>query len=214
MSLVRHEVDPCPRCGARHRFVIELAEREQETVLFGGPGDQDDAVEVGLTCPVSDELFTDRVSIPPGARFKRVVTSGGAAGAGPPVSEGSQTSEFEDWVRGSRTVATDFCRTMLTTASGAIPVYFAVLKYLGTERLEGSLGSKASILPPVLFLGAIVLFALALRPEITTITESGFAAYREQRLRRLNRFIGWGVVAFAAGIAVSLGVFIRALATV
>ena len=214
MSLIRHEVDPCPRCGARHRFAIELEQPGEETILFGGPGDRRDGeeVEVGFTCPDREELFTDRVAIPAGAHFKRVVTSAGLAAqttAGEPGAE----SEFTEWVKGSRTLAHEFCRTMLTTAAAAIPVYFAVLKYLGTSRLEGSLGSKATLLPPVSFLIALVLFALALRPQLASIDRAGFEAFRAERLRRLNRYIGWGVAAFAGGIAVALVLFTRALAT-
>jgi hypothetical protein len=210
VPLISHEVNPCSRCGKRHRFAIELSQGEQEAILFGGPGDGDQVLEVGFVCSDTGELFTDRITIPSGTRFERVVKAGGAAERPSPAD----AAEFADWVKGSRALATDFCRTMLTTASGAIPVYFAVLNYLGTARVEGSLGSKVSALPPLLFLAAIVLFALALRPQLTSLTPDQFAAYRGNRLRRLNRFIGWGIGAFSAGMALALGVFLRALDTI
>ena len=89
---------------------------------------------------------------------------------------------------------------MLTTATAAVPVYFAVLKYLGAEAVGGTTFSRVGVLPPLLFLAAAIIFALALRPRFAWIKHADFADFRMTRLKQLNRAMLVGLAVFAVGI--------------
>lgn len=68
---------------------------------------------------------------------------------------------------------------MLTTSSGAVAVYFAILKYLGWEKADlGATFVVLTVVPPVLLLIAAVTFALALRPSLTFVERSEYAEFR------------------------------------
>jgi hypothetical protein len=100
---------------------------------------------------------------------------------------------------------------MLTTSTGAVPVYFAILKYLGVEQIDSTFLASAGILPPLLFLAAVVMFVLALRPRFRTLTESEFAKFRAQRYKWLNRYIVAGTTLFATGACLAIILFFRSL---
>lgn len=93
---------------------------------------------------------------------------------------------------------------MLTTATAAVPVYFAVLKYLGAEAVGGTTFSRVGVLPPLLFLAAAIIFALALRPRFAWIKHADFADFRMTRLKQLNRAMLVGLAVFAVGILLAI----------
>jgi hypothetical protein len=88
-------------------------------------------------------------------------------------------------------------------------VYFAVLKYLGFENLNRIQLSQVTILPPILYLAALILYGLALRPTFKPVSKEGFPAFRESRLIYLNRFLTAGTLVFvgATGLAVVMFFF-------
>jgi len=100
---------------------------------------------------------------------------------------------------------------MLTTATGAVPVYFAVLKYLGADAVGGSWFSRIGALPPLLFLAAAIVFALALRPRFASVKQADFADFRTARLRQLNRDILAGLALFATGVLLAIFLSVGAL---
>jgi hypothetical protein len=102
---------------------------------------------------------------------------------------------------------------MLSTSTGAIPVYFALMKYVGFERISGSLLARTGILPPFLFLLAGILFVLALRPRFAAVTEAEFAEFRAKRLSQLNTYILAGTILFASGICLAIVLLFVALGT-
>lgn len=208
---VNHDIEHCPRCGESHHFWLEVRSAAPDTravPIFGGPG----SYEIAFTCPKTRELFTQELLNPPdgeivGSTDSISVPAASSSSEPPPAIE----SEFSEWVKNSRTTATEFCKTMLTTSTGAIPVYFAVLKYLGIEQIDGSFLASAGILPPLLFLAAIILFVLALRPRFETLTEAEFDTFRTERFLWLNRYITVGTVLFATGVCLSIVLFFRSL---
>ncbi len=106
---------------------------------------------------------------------------------------------------------TDFGKTMLTVSSGAVAIYFAVLNYLGASKASRSLGGIFSAVPPVLFLAAAAVFALALRPRLSAVSRAHFQSFRDDRLRQLNRLLLIGTSIFVIALAVALGVYIDVL---
>jgi len=100
---------------------------------------------------------------------------------------------------------------MLTAATGAIPVYFAVLKYLGSEAAYTSWFARIAALPPILFLVAAVMFALALRPRFALVPLAAFAEFRATRLRQLNALMLTGLALFATAILLAIALAMGAL---
>jgi hypothetical protein len=207
--LLRHTVEKCARCGESHSYALLVRDRDADAVpVFGGGG----RTEVALVCPTTKQLFTQSVSNPEGAEILGPADpsqlSLRTAPAAPP---GAAASDFAEWAKSSRQTATDYCKTMLTTSSGAIPVYFAVLKYLGHERVGSSAIALVGVVPPVLLLTAAMLFAIALRPRLALLTPDGFTQFRTQRLKRLDRYIGAGTAAFGMAVGLAVLIFLRAL---
>lgn len=210
-----HEVMMCPHCGERHRFSVIVQMRaagETAMPLFGGgPG----PAKVAFTCPVTHKIINETVPDPPDGHVI------GPDDSAPPNPESVATTvapsaslgdlEYADWIKASRTTAVEFCKTMLATATGAVPVYFAVLKYLGSESSNGSWFSRIAALPPLLFLSAAIICALALRPRLAVLTPSDFATFRGARLRQLNRDLVTGLSLFATGVLIAIALGVAAL---
>lgn len=209
MRHVDHDIEHCPRCGKSHHFklaVRTLLQHASTVPIFGGPR----AREIVLTCPTTGELFTHEVTDPPNGEILGPADSIDISAdslSGEPSHNPER--EFSKWVKDSRATATEFCKTMLTISTGAIPVYFAVLKYIGIEQIGGSFLAQAGVLPPILFLVATILFVLAIRPRFATLSEAEFAKFRAKRLGQLNLYITTGTVLFATGISIAIVLFFR-----
>lgn len=209
---VDYDIEKCPRCGQAHHFWLQIrsaspALPEERVPIFGGPGVR----ELAFTCPTTGEIFTQEL---PNRSDGEIVGYSDSidvpetpSSSVPPVTE----SQFSEWVKSSRTVATDFCKTMLTTSTGAVPVYFAILKYLGVEQIDSTFLARAGILPPLLFLATVVLFVLALRPQFRTLTEAEFAAFQTQRYHWLNRYMVAGTALFTIGVCLAIILFFHSL---
>lgn len=216
LRYVDHSVAHCPRCAQSHHFTLAIrSDPPQPAVpLFGGPGPGRASCEIAFTCPTTGALFTEEIPDPPDGTVVGPVDPTGVASGATSSGAGSGPSpaaDFAEWAKSSRTTAMEFCKTMLTTSTGAIAVYFAVLKYLGVERIGGSLLARVGIVPPLLFLTASICFALAMRPRLATLSEAEFAGFRAQRLTRLDRYITVGTVLFAAGMCIAIMLFFRSL---
>jgi hypothetical protein len=225
----------CPHCGERHRFgvlVRDKPESQAAVPLFGGGGAPTATTPpatptIAFTCPVTRKIMNEKVPAPPGVEVIGPADSGpadsgpadsgpadsapvddepAAAAAKPPAT--STDAEYAEWIKSSRTTALDFCKTMLTASTGAIPVYFAVLKYLGTESASGSWFGRVAAIPPLLFLSAAIVAALALRPRFALVAPGDFGEFRAGRLRQLNRDLLIALTLFSGGvlIAILLGV--------
>jgi hypothetical protein len=210
--LIRHQVEKCPRCGAAHDFALMVRDLAEISAvpLFGGPAGAG-GPEVGFTCPSTNQPFVQIIPNPPGAEILGPAdpSSGQAPPSAKPSSPGGD--EFGDWVKLSRQVATDYCKTMLTTSTAAIPVYWAVLKYLRLEQVSSSAVALLAIVPPLLFLTATVLFALALRPRFAALRPEQFLQFRTNRLRQLDRYINAGTTAFVVGVGLAILLFLTAM---
>jgi hypothetical protein len=218
---ILHEVAVCPHCGKPHVFPVlvrVLAKTPAPAPLFGGPGAaSDDQPTLAFTCPTTHKMITAHVEPPPDTQI--VGPAGADDGLGRPSDVPMLTAvdaaappanpEYDTWIRTSRETATSFCNTMLGASTGAVPVYFAVLKYLGASAGPGWAG-QLRIAPPLLFLAATVVFALALRPRFGEVTPDGFAAFRLARLQQLNRMMLIGVALFAGGLLLAIAIAVAA----
>ncbi|MFI6371103.1 hypothetical protein [Streptomyces sp. NPDC050546] len=213
----QYTVERCPHCAERHRFALGFGRRA--VLTFGGA-----AAGAGLTCPTTggpivvelelreNETYLGPVDPSAGATVTVALPEPAAAGEAVAPDGGGERAE---WQKASRTTALDFCRTMLATSSGAIPVYTAVLNYVGIKGISGSFAGRLSVLPMILFLLAGVAFILALVPTLATVSdERGFREFRDRRLRLLDRYIWTGVTLFVAAMAFSVYFLFSALGTV
>ena len=217
-------VTRCPRCSQTHEFIlaIESVTPNGEPVAaapaavprvltFAGQEDPDHvAWDVLFTCPAENLVFTETIHLPDHAGTVTSVsskcqeqrpTTGGTA------DPGSASAEYLDWIKNSLTSARDFGKTMIATSSGAVPIYFATLKYVGSEHLGTSWG-WIPLVPPIILVGAVVVFAMAIRPSLLTLGLDEFAQIRNRRLLRMNRLLTSGTAAFLVALLLSLAVFV------
>ncbi|THA23365.1 hypothetical protein [Streptomyces sp. A1547] len=208
----QYVVERCPHCSQRHQFALSFGQRS--TLTFAGPSSR-----AGLACPATGgpivvdlELGADETYLGP---INPLADSAGTT-AVPVVAAGVVSdNERAEWRKGSRSTALDFCRTMLTTSSGAIAVYTAVLKYVGFEKVTQSVNGQLSVLPMVLFLSAATAFAVALVPTLGTVTdENSFREFRDRRLRLLRNYTRAGTAMFVTAMASSIYFLFAALNTV
>jgi len=203
---ITQEIADCPHCGGRHVFSVLVRVRgagAEAVPLFGGPSG---GTTLAFTCPNTHKIISASVPNP---------SEGDIIGPADPDQADAEPEpteqEYADWIKASRATAVDFCKTMLTTATGAVPVYFAVLKYLGADAVSGSWFSRIGAVPPLLFLAAAIVFALALRPRFASVKQADFADFRTARLRQLNRDILAGLALFAAGVLLAIFLSVGAL---
>ncbi len=211
---IPQEIASCPHCGERHVFSVLVQVRGAgagAVPLFGGPSG---GTTLAFTCPNTQKIISASVPNPPdgdiiGPDDPEQTDAEPDPEPDPPPTPTEQ--EYADWIKASRATAVDFCKTMLTTATGAVPVYFAVLKYLGADAVGGSWFSRIGALPPLLFLAAAIVFALALRPRFASVKQADFADFRTARLRQLNRDILAGLALFATGVLLAIFLSVGAL---
>lgn len=124
--------------------------------------------------------------------------------------------EAEDVVTSSLNTATDFCKTLIGLDSGAIPVYFAIMKYLGVDQIPvNSFESYISMLPPVFFLLSIILSSIALIPRRFSVHPIAILTdYKRIRNSRAS-VLKWGIISgsifYILGLIGAIFVFIQLL---
>ncbi|TVR84952.1 MAG: hypothetical protein EA409_00165 [Saprospirales bacterium] len=211
MKIIDYEVAPCPRCNEAHSFKLKgLAQRkaQEEVPIFGGTGATEETgrkSEILLTCPKTKKNFSYAVSEPTGLTIIGLASEVDIALATNTVPASSPIeSDFEEWTKKSRDIALDFCKTMLSTSTGSIPIYFAILKYIGFEKIGSTILSKFAVLPPILFLAAAIFYLFGLRPQYESVAPQTFNAFRKRRLKKLNRFITWGTAIFIGALGLTI----------
>ena len=212
LEILDYDIKQCPVCTHSHHYKLKVFKKktdENKVVLFGGAGEQ---TEVMFECPEKNRKYTFSV---PSVDFEVVSIAtvedvekykADKKAPLPPAT----SNEIADWVKNSRTIALDFCKSMLSTAIGAIPVFFAIVKYLGSEKIskprEGYL-----LLPVVLFLISAVAYVFALKPRFDSIEEIEFVQFKKKRLTQLNNYLVCGTALFIAGIGCAIIIFLKLL---
>lgn len=229
----------CRICGGEH-VVHGIAELLRQPIAFGGAPRPTGSATAGwagpVTCPRESRSFEGELFIP--AEFNESVRrvqiesvtdahvdgrpGGEAAQAmhGVPRAVAQATGTGPDWIDDElsdwrkNTVATQrsYATTMLTTSSGAVAVYFAVLKYLGWEQAHLGAGLVAlTIAAPVLLFAAAASFALALRPSLTFVERSEYAEFRERRVNQMHRLATAATVLYVTALVLAVVTFIAVL---
>jgi hypothetical protein len=211
-----------------------VAELVRQRIAFGGGGDQPDDAPTGapwrvtLTCPRQERPFEGSVLIPAHydesvSRVEVEAVTDAAVDGRPLSTAGAVAPPAADWVDEElkewrkNTVATQraFATTMLTTSSGGVAIYFAVLKYLGWEQANFSAPLVVlTVLPPALFLLAAMAFALALRPSLSYVDRDEYAEFRAHRIGEIHGRVTAGTVLYVAALLLAIAVFLAILEAV
>lgn len=195
-----YTIEKCKICGEEHSFQIDV---EKKVPIFGGASLQESSgkkAEWTFVCPNTGNVFSTRVELPKG-----LVMKGVAEGVVEerPAQVGSDNepakSEYKTWVKDSRDRALSFSTTMLTTSTGSIGILFAILKYLGVEKIADNRYSIYAFIPSIFYLLASLFFILALMPKFANIAPSSFEEFRANVLKRINVHNKLGLYAFLAG---------------
>lgn len=204
-----YDVESCPHCGEPHRFYVEIRAKE---LMFAGKAKADSSGRsVSFTCPVSGLLVTKEIPNPIDGEVigpaDNAFLSTAAGDLLPGMALGNESAhddEFNDWLKDSRSIAIAFSNTMLTASTGAIPIYFGIMKYLGQSKVDSSFFARASVVPPVLFLFSAVSFVFALRPIMSYVSEDEFREFRRQCLKSMNRYMIVGSALFGTAILLAI----------
>jgi hypothetical protein len=214
-KILDYTIDSCPRCKKNHNYVLKViaAASEDKVIMFGGDSvdKNEKKSEIFLECPDTKEGFTWVISNPSNGEIAGVATPKDITDAASTYASTRESSpietEFADWVKNSRSRATDFCKTMISLSTGAVAVYFAVQQYLGFEKISDSTIGKMGILPPILFLISTIFFVLGLRPRFDLIGRAEFFDWRGRILTRMNQFIMAGTSIFLGAIGFAILIF-------
>jgi hypothetical protein len=106
-------------------------------------------------------------------------------------------------------IAREFCKFMIGTSIGAIPIYLGLLKYFLPENYSlGKIAGFTIAFPALVFLLASILFTLGYLPGKSEFSLDIVEEIKENRdiiLNRLNRFIWIGLFVFILGLVLAIG---------
>jgi MFS family permease len=106
-------------------------------------------------------------------------------------------------MKNSLSTGRDFCSSMITISSGAIPVYLGLLGFVLPENFEMTLSELVlSVVPPFVFLVSALVFVFGYLPKVgrfsLNVVEEIEQAY-ESVLKRRKNLIMLGVALFSVG---------------
>jgi len=105
-------------------------------------------------------------------------------------------------------IGREFCKFMITTSVGAIPIYIGILTFLLPKDYQlGLLRSVLSVLPAVIFLVATTVFAVGYLPVTSQFSLDIIEEIERERskaIRRRRILIGIGFSLFVIGILASI----------
>jgi hypothetical protein len=112
-------------------------------------------------------------------------------------------------------VGRDFCKTMITVATGAIPIYIALIGFVVGKDFRPSFGQGAVlVLAPGALLLSAVAFAIGYFPKSSTFSLDAPAETEEARTSTLNKRLLWSKIGFGllvAGIVLAITAILYAL---
>jgi hypothetical protein len=200
-----YKVDSCPKCAEAHTYKLKVI--QNEILIFGG---SKDCALITFVCPKTDQSFKMEIPNPPHGEIIGLASTSEidyGLHASKIAESYLMNAEFFEWIRNSRALALDFCKTMIGISVGAIPVYFAVLKFLGLETINQRQLDALIILPPLLYLVGLMAYVLALRPAFRSVSIDTFSEFRKTRLINLNRRATVGTIFFVGATFFAFIVF-------
>ena len=176
------------------------------------PASEDEkVVRVVLEATAPSDVPQSSAAVPPLPVAPSDKGSSAKEQAGPSQATSWLEQELADWRKNSAATLRSFSTTMVSTSTGGLAVYFAVLKYLGIEHITGG-WQAVTIVPPVLFLSAATAFVLSLQPGVGWIENAEeYANFRRSRLQTISRFSHLGTILFLLATAIAVIVYLKVL---
>ena len=114
----------------------------------------------------------------------------------------------KDMMKNSISTSRDFCKFMITLSTGAIPIYFGLLKFVLPEDLTFTLNQKLLLsLSPFVFLISELIFILGYFPKVDSLSldiiEEIMKSY-EQTLSERRKYTNVGIILFFFGNLLSI----------
>jgi hypothetical protein len=198
----------CPICEKSHTYVLAIThvaptEARSRPLVFGGASA---ATTVILLCPERGKSFSERihVELPEGQTIARADPITAALAEEPAAGlQWSVESEYQDWIRSSASLLRDYAKTMITVSTGAIPIFFALVSYLGIAHQGRQVWIAVGCSVPILLLAAAVVFVDALRPRGEKLDLESFAGFRTRRLLEIRTRMTAGTVLFVSAVAIA-----------
>jgi len=207
-------IEDCPLCHQQHTYAVEV-----ERSIINKVADVQTTIDIPgfqthlrfFTCPVTDEVFEDEVpdrhttvigvivdeldDIPRRTRTARALTPHSKA-----LYEAGKTLLVD-----SIDVGREFCKFMVGTCSGAVPVYLGLLKFLLPEHyvlshVQGLLLAA----PAILFLTGATVFAVGYFPRNGRLSLELPAEIERERSDAINRRREWATMGFVVFALASL----------
>ncbi|MFN0201918.1 MAG: hypothetical protein ACKVTZ_10375 [Bacteroidia bacterium] len=229
----------CPLCNGIHDYHLFVYYKDEDEIAFFGAGKKTDKQlyssnkrEVIFQCPKTNEFFANDIFIndipiegiikveskiydSSSENNKEIQNSESIHRAKEQIQFPHSSTEIlikdlEDWIKTSMQTARDFCKTMITVSTGAIPIFYTIWATLGKGNSEFNYLTWATLIPSIGFLSASVLFIIAHQPKyynLEGINIIEFRLYRQKRLKHLNKYIKIATVVFILSVFVSILLF-------
>ena len=224
ISKVKYVVNDCPIDHQPHEYMLEIkyhtglvvaeewkGEAEQKTVTFSCPNVHK-TFDVAVTIPkIKDAqcqsvwVISDTTSQTSDSTEKPVSGNGNDKGSSSVIDD-----EFKAWISGSAQTSRDYSKTMISTSTGAVAVFYAVLTFLGIGGGKTPLSSLPGypvlgILPPIAFLVSAIFFVAAFQPHTKRLDTLGdFITFRNQRLQQVGNLTITGTIFFLLGVGLAI----------
>ena len=104
----------------------------------------------------------------------------------------------------------DFCKTMITVSTGAIPIYLGLVKLISPTIILLGIYT-ALIIPPIVFFISAIIFIVGYLPKIDTITLqilNDIEKKYEDTVSSRRKYVKWGLSVFMGGVILSTGFII------
>jgi hypothetical protein len=105
-------------------------------------------------------------------------------------------------------VGRDFCKTMITVCSGAVPIHVALIGLAAGKDFDFDTATGAlALAAPLLYLGALCVFAFGYFPSRGTLSIENLDSIEQARVHAVERRYGSaqiGVVIFVVGVLMTL----------
>jgi hypothetical protein len=212
----------CDQCGRQHGAAGD-AEVIPQPMIFGGATGRASRLNVWLVrvrCPTAGEEAEQALTIPidPGSRLVSFQVANitpdppvPSATTAPDTAAGPGGNWLADDLRSvqmsSPLTLRTFATTMLTTSTGAVAVYFAVINYLDGRHGGSRVPAWLGVSPAVLLLAASAAFAWALRPALGYVTADDYAEFRRVALVRTQRRCSAGLTLLLAAVVIAVAAF-------
>lgn len=232
-------INKCPLCDDAHRYILSIYYKDEDEIALFGAGQKPkpqmhsgNKWSVTFYCPVSNEYIVNDIllndvpvegvirveskisdlNLESEINEKNTALSPKIEVQNPTLHSSTDIlmKDLEEWVKSSMQTARDFCKTMITVSTGAIPIFYTVWSALGNEKSDYFSLSWTTLIPSIGFLSATVLYIIAHQPQyynLEGVNLIEFRIFRKARLKHLNKYMKIATFMFVISVFISILLF-------